>query len=85
MTVLCMALWFLACAVYVDFRMISGVGMSISPAVLYLVCGPNKIQFPRVAQSSKPDVTFHSFAMFICEGKISLHCIIMNLLFTIRG
>lgn len=63
MTVLCMALWFLACAVYVDFRMISGVGMSISPAVLYLVSGPNMIQFPEVAQSSKPEVTFLSFAI----------------------
>ncbi len=82
-----MALWFLAGAVDVDFRMISGAGMSISPAVLSLVSGPNKIQFPRVAQSSKPDVTFLSFAMdckFICEGRTSLHCIIMNLLFTIR-
>lgn len=61
--VLCMALWFLAGAIDIDFRMINGVGMSILPAVLYLVSGKNTIQFPEVAQSSKPDVTFLSFAM----------------------
>jgi len=43
--------------------MISEVGMCVSPAVLYLVCGSNKIQFLRVAQSAKPDVTFLSLAM----------------------
>lgn len=70
-----MALWFLAGAINVDFMMISGAGMSISPAVLYLVRGLNKIQFPRVAQSAKPDVTFLSCAMdfkFIREDRTSL-------------
>lgn len=74
-----MALWFLAGAIDVDFRMISGAGMSMSPAVLYLVRGVNKIQFPRVAQSAKPDVTFLLLAMdckFIREDRTSLHCII---------
>lgn len=53
----------MANAVDADFRMISGARMSVSQAVLYLVCGSNKIQFLRVAQSAKPDVTFHSLAM----------------------
>lgn len=43
--------------------MISGAGMSVSPAVLYLVCGSSKVQFLRVAQSAKPDVTFLLLAM----------------------
>lgn len=34
----CMTVRFLAVAVDVDFKMISEAGMSISPAVLYLVC-----------------------------------------------